>query len=61
VYYANKKHNWFADFNETYRRLRAKPYFRFLHFMDHVLDFDNDAVPGNGSYLVISAADYAPC
>lgn len=44
MYYANKKNNWFVDFNATYRQLRAKPYFRFIHFRaDHVLDFDNDA------------------
>jgi PIN domain nuclease of toxin-antitoxin system len=44
MYYANKKHNWFADFNETYQRLKAKPYFRFVDFKaDHVLDFDKDA------------------
>lgn len=47
MYYANKKNKWFADFNATYQRLKAKPYFRFVHFKaDHVLDFDNDfAVP----------------
>ena len=44
MYYANKKNNWFADFNATYRELREKPYFRFVHFKaDHVLDFDNNA------------------
>jgi PIN domain nuclease of toxin-antitoxin system len=44
MYYANKKNNWFTDFNVTYRQLRAKPYFRFVDFKaDHVLDFDNDA------------------
>jgi PIN domain nuclease of toxin-antitoxin system len=44
MYYANKKNKWFADFNATYRQLRAKSYFRFVHFKaDHVLDFDNDA------------------
>ena len=44
MYYANKKNRWFADFNATYRALRAKPYFRFVPFKaDHVLDFDNDA------------------
>jgi PIN domain nuclease of toxin-antitoxin system len=44
MYYANKKNKWFADFNETYRELRTKPYLRFVHFKaDHVLDFDHDA------------------
>lgn len=43
MYYANKKHKWFADFNATYQMLRTKPYFRFVHFKsDHVLDFDKD-------------------
>lgn len=47
MFYANKKHQWFADFNETYQQLKAKPYFRFVHFeADHVLDFDIDrAIP----------------
>jgi PIN domain nuclease of toxin-antitoxin system len=44
MYYANKKNQWFIDFNTTYQQLRSKPYFRFVHFKaDHVLDFDNDA------------------
>lgn len=47
MYYANKKNNWFADFKAIYQELKAKPYFRFVHFQtDHTLDFDQDvAVP----------------
>ena len=45
MYYANRKNNWFADFNATYRQLRAKPYFRLYPFnSDHVLDFDKDVM-----------------
>lgn len=43
MYYANRKNKWYPDFKATYQALRAKPYFRFVHFKaDHVLDFDSD-------------------
>ena len=47
MYYANRKNNWFADFNAMLQQLRAKPYFRFVSFRtNHVLDFGKDmAVP----------------
>src|SRR5258708_27757191 len=43
MYYANKKNNWFADFNAIYQELKSKPYFRLVHFKaNHVMDFDED-------------------
>ena len=59
MYYANKKNNWFADFSTTYRGLRAKPYFRFVHFKaDHVLDFDRDAtVPEMHDRIIAGLAE----
>lgn len=56
--YANKKNKWFADFNETYRELGTKLYFRFVHFKaDHVLDFDHDAtVPEMPDRLIAGLA-----
>jgi len=44
MYYANKKHNLFADFSVTYRQLRTKPYFRFISLRaDNILDFEKDS------------------
>jgi PIN domain nuclease of toxin-antitoxin system len=44
MYYANRKNKWFPDFNATYRQLRTRSYFRFVHVKaDHMLDFDKDA------------------
>lgn len=47
LFYADKKHHLFEDFSQTYKDLKAKPYFRLISFdPDEVLDFDqNDAVP----------------
>lgn len=45
MYYANKKYRWFADFDNTYLQLKARPYFRFVPLLpDHVLDFARDEV-----------------
>lgn len=44
LYFANQKYGWFADFTETYQKLREKPYFHFIDFKaDDTLDFDRDA------------------
>lgn len=45
MYYANKKNRWFANFDDMYRRLKTKPYFRLVDFRaDHVLEFGHDAL-----------------
>lgn len=44
MYYANVKHRWFANFTETFRALKSKPYFYFVDFSaDHSLEFELDA------------------
>ena len=44
MYYANKKWAWVGDFAATYRKMKAKPYFRFVAFFPgDVLDFDRNA------------------
>jgi PIN domain nuclease of toxin-antitoxin system len=44
LYYADKKHRLFANFDEVFQRLRSSPYIRFMAFeAEHVLDFDIDA------------------
>jgi len=47
MYYANKKTPLFADFQLTYRTIKAKPQYQLEPFIsDHVSDFDQDmAVP----------------
>jgi PIN domain nuclease of toxin-antitoxin system len=58
LYYANKKHVWFADFEATYRQLRAKPYFRIVDFKpDQVMDFDSDAaIPEMHDRIIVGLA-----
>jgi PIN domain nuclease of toxin-antitoxin system len=47
LYYANAKHNLFADFATTYQDMASRPYFEFIPFdSSDVLDFDqNDVIP----------------
>ena len=47
MFYADQKNGFFKDFADTYRQIRAKPYFRFAPLTaDAVLDFPQDsAVP----------------
>jgi len=43
LYFANKTFSWFADFSETFQKLREKSYFHFVDFRaDDTLDFDRD-------------------
>lgn len=44
LFYADKKHGLFQDFQQTYLALKTKPYFRIVPFvLDDVLDFDQDS------------------
>ncbi len=58
MYYANKKNHWFTDFGATYRDLRARPYFRFVHLKaDHILEFEADAaVPEMHDRIIVGLA-----
>lgn len=42
LFYADKKHYLFPDFQQTYQALRAQPYLRIVPFFaEDVLDFDH--------------------
>src|SRR5437016_3309501 len=44
LYYANKRNQWFADFDTAYREIRSMPFFRIVSFRArHVIDFDRNA------------------
>jgi len=58
LFYANKKHHLFPDFGQTYRELKARPYFRFVSFdSEDVLAFDqNDSVPEMHDRIIVGLA-----
>lgn len=58
MYFANKRHAWFADFGKMFQILKAAPYFRFVPFVaSHVLDFDRDtSVPEMHDRMIVGLA-----
>ena len=58
LYYADKKHRLFANFDKEYTTLKAKPYFLLVDFNpDAVLDFEKDnAVPEMHDRIIVGLA-----
>lgn len=43
LYYADRKHKLFADFQDVFHHLQSSPFIRFIAFeAEHVLEFDVD-------------------